>query len=167
MSGSATNAKEKKFTGKHVLIWLGCFFGAMFIANGFFVYYARTTWPGVVEQSPYQASQNYNKTLAEAEAQNQRSWHMDMQLKRSQSEIFLVIIAKDKLNNPLNDLTIIANIGRPTTEVFDQELNLQADGNGIYRAKVATLDPGMWRIKMEALQNDQVMFQTLETLSLK
>ncbi|PLW74899.1 nitrogen fixation protein FixH [Cohaesibacter celericrescens] len=165
--GTAMNKKEKKFTGKHVLIWLGCFFGVMFFANGMFVYFARSTWPGVVEQSPYQASQNYNKTLAEAEAQNERSWHMEVELKRSQSGVYLELLAKDKLNNPLNDLSITANVGRPTTETQDQELSLEAAGDGLYRAKVAALNPGNWRIKIEASQKGEVMFQTLETITLK
>ena len=161
------SGQGKKLTGKHILIWLGCFFGAMFIANGLFVYYATSTWPGVVEKSPYQASQNYNNTLAEAEAQSQRSWHMEMQLKRRQNEVFLLVTAKDKLNNPLGDLTIIANVGRPATETFDQQLTMTTTGAGLYQGKVSALDPGRWRIKLEASQQDEIKFQTLETITLK
>ena len=167
MAEQAKQGGEKKFTGKHVLIWISCFFGVMFIANGFFVYYARTTWPGVVEKSPYTASQNFNKTLSEAAAQEARGWAMAMEFKRRQNEVYLVIIAKDKLGNPIEDLTIEANVGRPATEDFDHNLTLEAAAGGTYQAKIGNLDPGRWRIKFEALQKNEVKFQSLGTISLK
>nr|WP_321458411.1 FixH family protein [uncultured Cohaesibacter sp.] len=162
-----TDKTEKKFTGKHMLLWLFGFFGVMFIANGFFVYYARTSWPGVVEESPYQASQNYNKTLAEAEEQKQRNWHMEMALKRSQQKVFLVITAKDKDGTPLTDLTINATVGRPVTEDFDHALTLAPSGDGVYQAEIGSLDPGRWRVEFEALQQGQSLFQTHEIIALK
>ena len=167
MATNKTDGKEKKLTGRHVLMWLGGFFGVMFIANGFFVYYARTTWPGVVESSPYQASQNYNKTLNQAAEQDDRSWQMAVEFKRRQSEVFLVVSAKDKLENPLNDLTILANVGRPATENFDTKLTLDAMGNGVYQGNVGVLDPGRWRVSFEALQKDEVKFQSVDTITLK
>ena len=167
MASGTPDGKEKKLTGRHVFIWISAFFGVMFIANGFFVYYARTTWPGVVEKSPYQASQKFNQTIRQAEAQDERSWTMQLQLKRRQNDVYLLIEAKDKLDNPLSDLTILANIGRPATESFDQQLELSSEGSGLYQAKVGALDPGRWRVKLEALQKDEVKFQSLETVLLK
>ncbi|WP_319530730.1 FixH family protein [uncultured Cohaesibacter sp.] len=166
MTEQRTGAKQKKFTGWHVLMWIGGFFGVMFFANGMFVYYARSTWPGVVEQSPYQASQNYNNTLKEAQAQADRHWQMAMQLKRRQNEVFLVVEAKDKLGNPLTDLEIEANIGRSVTETFDRQIVMTPQSDGVYQGSIGTLDPGRWRIQLEALQNKEVKFQTLETVTL-
>ena len=34
-------SEPRPFTGRDLLIWLGAFFGVMFIANGFFVYFAQ------------------------------------------------------------------------------------------------------------------------------
>ena len=166
MAGKTEKA-EKKFTGKHVLLWLFGFFGVMFIANGFFVYYARTSWPGVVEDSPYQASQNYNKTLAEAEEQKLRDWHMALSLKRRQQDVFLVIEAKDKDGKPLTDLTIEATVGRQVTEDYDHALTLSPAGDGIYQGEIGSLDPGRWRVEFEALQQGQLLFRTHEIVALK
>ncbi|WP_394700964.1 FixH family protein [uncultured Cohaesibacter sp.] len=163
----SSGKREKKLTGWHVLLWLFGFFGVMFVVNGFFVYYARSTWPGVVEDSPYQASQNYNRTLAEAEAQKDRNWHMEMALKRSQQSVFLVLEAKDKVGKPLTDLTVEANVGRVVTEDFDHKLTLVASGDGVYQGEIGTLEPGRWRIKLEAMQDGQPRFQTNETIALQ
>ena len=162
-----TDKAEKKFTGKHMLLWLFGFFGVMFIANGFFVYYARSTWPGVVEESPYQASQNYNKTLAEAAAQKQRDWHMQLALKRSQQSVILVVEAKDKDGQPLTDLTINATVGRQVTEEFDHVVTLSPSGTGIYQGEIGTLEPGRWRVEFDASQQGQKLFQTHEIVALK
>ena len=167
MTEQRTETGEKKFTGKHALIWISCFFGVMFIANGFFVYYARTSWPGVVEKSPYTASQNFNKTITAAEVQEARGWQMALELKRRQNEVFLVVVAKDKNGNAIEDLTILANVGRPVTETFDHNLTLDRAEDGVYQAKIGTLDPGRWRVKFEALQKDEVKFQSLDTILLK
>nr|WP_321462382.1 FixH family protein [uncultured Cohaesibacter sp.] len=158
---------EKKFTGWHMLLWLFGFFGVMFIANGFFIYYARTSWPGVVEESPYQASQNYNKTLAEAEAQNLRDWHMALSLKRRQQSVFLVIEARDSNGKALTDLDIEATVGRPVTEDFDHGLTLVTSGEGSYQAEIGALDPGRWRIELEASRQGELLFQTHEIVALK
>jgi len=167
MAEQAKQGGEKKLTGRHVLIWICGFFGVMFIANGFFVYYARTSWPGVVEKSPYTASQNFNKTLSEAAAQDALGWAMSLEFKRRQSEVYLVVSARDKLGNAIDDLTIEANVGRPATENFDHNLTLEPTSDGVYQAKIGALDPGRWRVKFEALQKGEVKFQSLDTISLK
>ena len=167
MAEQRKQAGDKKLTGKHVLIWISGFFGVMFIANGFFVYYARTTWPGVVEKSPYTASQNFNKTIDAAAQQEARGWQMALEFKRRQKDVYLVVVAKDKNGNPIEDLTISANVGRPATETFDHNLTLVASSGGIYQAEVGALDPGRWRVAFEALQNNEVKFQSLDTVLLK
>ena len=164
---AAEDKVQKKLTGKHVFLILCGFFGVMFIANGFFVYYARTSWPGVVEKSPYQASQNFNQTIAEAEAQEALDWHMGLSLKRRQNEVLLVVSARDSLDNPIKDLTINANVGRPATETFDHQLTLSSAGDGLYQASIGTLDPGRWRVSFEASQKGEVKFQSNDILNLK
>ncbi|SNY91940.1 Nitrogen fixation protein FixH [Cohaesibacter sp. ES.047] len=167
MAQQRLDASEKKLTGWHVLLWICGFFAVVFTANGAFVYYASTSWPGVVEQSPYQASQNYNNTLKEAQAQADRQWQMGIELKRRQNDVFLIVEARDKLDNPITDLVIEANIGRPATESFDRQLTLSSKTGGTYQGTIGTLDPGRWRIKLEALEDSEVMFQTLQTVTLK
>lgn len=159
--------QEKKLTGKHVLIWILSFFGVMFIANGFFVYYANTSWPGVEVESPYKEGQIYDQKLAEAKAQEERGWHLDANLKRSRGEVFLVVEAKDKSGNPLLDLAIEAEVGRAITEVNDQKINLESKGNGIYQGKLTSLDPGRWRVKLEVFEKNELMFKSVGQTTLE
>ncbi len=92
---------------------------------------------------------------------------MTLEMKRRQNEVFLVVAAKDKNGNAIEDLTIQANVGRPVTETFDHNLTLDAAGDGVYQAKIGALDPGRWRVKFEALQKDEVKFESLDTILLK
>ena len=161
MNSPTENGKEKKLTGKHVLIWIFCFFGVMFIANGFFIYYANTSWPGVEVQSPYNESQNFDSKIEEARKQEARGWQLTAELKRSQNDVYLVVDAKDKLGNPLRDLTLKAEIGRPANEENDQKLELDGRGEGIYQAKLGPLDPGRWRVKIEAFEKDELKFRSV------
>ncbi|WP_316859038.1 FixH family protein [uncultured Cohaesibacter sp.] len=164
--GTKSEKGEKKLTGRHVLYWLFGFFGVMFIANGFFVYYARSTWPGVVEDSPYEASQNYNKTLKQAAAQDARNWHLAVSFEKGGKDVLLSIDARDDKGAPLSDLTILANVGRPATEDFDHHLTLAPSSDGLYRAAIGSLSPGRWRVKIEALQQGLLQFQTNEIVTL-
>lgn len=152
---------EKKLTGYHVLMWVLGFFGVMFIANGFFVYYANTSWPGVEVQSPYNESQNFDSKIADAREQEDRGWQLAAQLKRRQNDVYLIIEAKDKRGNALSDLAVKAEVGRPVNEQNDQKVDLESRGDGIYQAKLGTLDPGRWRVKIEAYERDILKFKSV------
>lgn len=152
---------EKKLTGFHVLMWVLGFFGVMFIANGFFVYYANTSWPGVEVQSPYNESQNFSSKIADARKQEDRGWQLNAQLKRRQNDVYLVIEAKDKLGNALDDLVVKAEVGRPVNEQNDQKVALAGRGEGIYQVKLGALDPGRWRVKIEAFEQDILKFRSV------
>jgi nitrogen fixation protein FixH len=152
---------KKELTGKHVLMWVLGFFGVMFIANGFFVYYANVSWPGVEVESSYKEGQVYDQKLADAREQQERAWKMDAQLKRSAGDVLLVIEAKDKLGNALSGLLIKAEVGRPITEVQDHKLDLTEKGDGIYMASLGSLDPGRWRVKLEAFEKDVLKFKSV------
>lgn len=165
----ATQQKKptKELTGKHVLMWVLGFFGVMFIANGFFVYYANVSWPGVEVESSYKEGKVYDQKLANAREQQERAWHVDAQLKRSAGEVVLVVDAKDKLGNALNGLIIKAEVGRPITEVQDHELDLVEKGEGLYTASLGTLDPGRWRVKLEAFEKDELKFKSVGQTTLE
>ena len=59
-----------QLTGRHVLAWLGGFFLVMFAANGALIYFALHTLHGEAMENSYDASQAFNKRIAEARAQD-------------------------------------------------------------------------------------------------
>ena len=61
---------SEQLTGRHVLAWLGAFFGVMFIANIALIYFALHTLHGSELENPYDASQAFNKRIADARAQD-------------------------------------------------------------------------------------------------
>ncbi|MCV6547136.1 MAG: FixH family protein [Cohaesibacter sp.] len=159
--------KQKELTGKHVLMWVLGFFGVMFIANGFFVYYANISWPGVEVESSYKEGQVYDQKLAEARAQQQRAWAIDAQLKRSAGDVILVVEAKDKQGNALTGLSIKAEVGRPITEAQDHKGDLSEKGDGLYTLSLGALDPGRWRVKLDAFEKDELKFKSVGQTTLE
>lgn len=167
MANPSAPKGEKKLTGKHVLIWVLSFFGVMLVANGFFVYYANTSWPGVEVKSSYNVSQNYNQIIKEAKQQDARAWTLNTDLKRSKNDVFLVVQAKDKIGNALLDLDLKSEIGRTITETFDRTVELKPYGEGVYKVNLGSLDPGRWRVKLLAYQRDELKFQSVQQVNLQ
>ncbi len=58
--------------------WLGGFFLVMFAANGALIYFALHTLHGEELENSYDASQAFNKRIAEARAQDERGWKADV-----------------------------------------------------------------------------------------
>ena len=62
----------RELKGRHVLMVLCGFFGVMFIVNGFFVYFALSTFSGGDTSDPYRKGLHYNEMLAADERQAER-----------------------------------------------------------------------------------------------
>ncbi len=67
-----------QLTGRHVLAWLGAFFAVMFVANVALIYFALHTLHGSELENSYDASQAFNRRIAEARAQDERGWKADV-----------------------------------------------------------------------------------------
>ena len=75
--------------GRHVLLALLGFFGAILIVNGVFLYYALATFGGGDTGSPYQKGLRYNQTIAEAARLAERGWSSGLAYDRSAGRISL------------------------------------------------------------------------------
>ena len=69
---------KRPLTGRSVVVFLGLFFGVMFVANGAMVYAALSTLHGEEMENSYDASQAYNRQIAEARAQSELGWVADV-----------------------------------------------------------------------------------------
>ena len=68
---------QKEIKGGHVLAMLTAFFGVIFGVNFLLAYLANSTWSGLVVENGYVASQNFDKDLAKAKAQEALGWKVD------------------------------------------------------------------------------------------
>lgn len=149
-----TKKSPRPLTGRHVLIILLSFFGVTVAVNGYFIYQANKTWPGLESDTAYEDGLAYNQTLETAEAQ--RNLELDADISLTQSLVSFTI--KDRDGQPVAGLTPSARIGRTTTQNEDQTVILTDQGEGIYTSPI-TLNPGQWAMVLEAQLADGFPFR--------
>lgn len=151
---------EHPFTGRHMLAVVFLFFGTIIGVNIVMVVSATGTFPGLVVKNSYVASQNYNRTLAEAQAQEAAGWRMELDTEGGILSLRLV----DRDGVPLRRLTVTAQAGRPSTTEEDRMVVLAETGTG-YRAAEA-LPAGLWEIAIEAREDGARVFGARQRIHL-
>lgn len=162
MAMAETNGKDPKaISGRTVLVWLLCFFGVIFTANGIFLYLALGSFPGVVVESSYEAGQAYNKEIAAARAQSELNWQVSSELLRQgDTGGRLTVVAADADTTPLYGIEIQATLKHPAQEKADIELLLRADGGGRYVSDIAELPAGNWTLVLQIDQDGTRKFKS-------
>lgn len=151
MSMVQSSMKDPKaITGKTVLVWLFAFFGVIFAANGIFIYLALGSFPGVVEDRPYEAGQAYNEEIAAARTQAALNWQVSGEVIQSvEGTGRLVVTAADAGGTPLHGVEVRALLRHPARATSDIEAILTADGGGRYTADLEKVPAGNWTLILE------------------
>jgi nitrogen fixation protein FixH len=130
--------KHTGFTGRHMLLVMVGFFLTVFAANMTMVYFASKSWTGLVVKNAYVASQEFDATtkrLVEAAAR------IHAQLQHDDGR--LVARLTDADGKTVYADWLVVHLGRPSHEGEDQDIVLQAAGDGSYMAPVR-LEKGQW-----------------------
>jgi len=158
----------RAITGRTVLLWLFAFFGIIFAANGVFIYLALGSFPGVVEERPYEAGQAYNEEIAAARAQVERHWQVSGEIVRTGGEAArLVVTAADAQGTPLYGVGVHALLRNPVREAADIEAFLHADGGGRYIADLEALPAGNWTLILEIEEDGARKFKSENRIFVK
>ena len=167
MSDQAT--KERKLTGRHVLIILILSFGIVFAVNFYFVYLAVKTYPGEDVKNPYVQGIAYNATLAERAAQEGLGWSAQIGLEGSAGERVVRARLTDKDGEGLAYLTLQAEMRRTISDKEDIDLVFRPVGGGEYVAPVDALAPGKWELRLKVFDDEETapVFQALKILDAK
>lgn len=129
----------RELKGYHVLaIAVGCF-SIVIGANLTMLFAATGTFPGLVVENSYVASQDWNDRTA---AQQALGWEAEVDY--ADGKLSVMLTGADGAAVTGADLTI--KVGRPTTTADDQVLMVSAI-DGAYRAN-ADLAPGRWQIEI-------------------
>ena len=143
---TATTPIPRGVTGRHVLIGLCIFFGIMFVANGFLVYYAVSTFSGGDRPSPYRSGLNYNETIAEAEKMAALGWSAQMDYDRSAGRLTLRLTGAEEA--PVTGLKLSGTVSRPAASHEDRNVIFREWQEGVYVSDLP-LDPGSWILTAE------------------
>jgi|JI10StandDraft_1071094.scaffolds.fasta_scaffold176300_2 nitrogen fixation protein FixH len=167
MTSAIAELQDRKgpLKGWHVLLWMIGFFGLMFVVNGFFLFYAITTFPGEDVKKSYAQGLEYNHTLAERAQQAQLGWRAEMGLIGSQLEIRLL----DGSGAGVSGYDVEVQVRRLATTSADTVLPAGAQGGGIYLADVAQLAAGQWDVtaKVKHPNQDGTVFEAHKRINIR
>ncbi len=134
---------DRRLTGRHVLVIALAAFGTVIAANLTMLFAATGSFPGLVVENSYVASQGWD---ARAAAQEALGWRAETAWRDGR----LVVLLRDADGRAIEDAAIEATVGRPTMAAEDRTVRL-ARADGGYAASVP-LSPGAWRVEIRTVE---------------
>ena len=125
------------------------FFGVIVAVNFTMAWFASKSWTGLVVESSYVASQDFNDNLELARQQAARGWQDEI----AYVDGHLSLTLTDQKGEPVQLDWVQAKLGRPASEFADRDMVLTYQGRGVY-ATEHELAPGLWQLLIEAESGD-------------
>ena len=160
--------RDKPITGRHVLMLMLGFFGAIIAVNGVFAYLAVETFTGLETEQAYLKGLDYNHILAAAAEQKSKGWQVALTEEASPAGLrrfTLHYAGKD--GRPLHGLQVSLELRRPTHDGLDRRAELVETGAGRYVAELDLPALGQWKARVEAYRAGEVVHQLDQRLWLK
>lgn len=128
-------------TGRRVLAIFVAGFGIVFAVNITMAVLATRTFPGMVVENSYVASQNFNEGLEAGRVQKARGWQVTPQLQGRA----LRVTARKADGAAISGAQVQALLTHPLGHVPPARLKLLPGPGGSY---AATLPPGLWDMEL-------------------
>lgn len=148
-----------ELTGRHVVAILGLFFFVMFAANIALIYFALHTLRGSELENPYDASQAYNGRIAEARAQAERGWTVNVMTRAEGAGERIMVEFRNRDGAPIPDLEVTARFQHPFDAALDRVATLASDGLD-YEGVATPVRPGRWILVIEATRGSERVFRS-------
>ncbi len=145
-----TSPRQREFTGWHFLVWIGAFFGFMFIVNGIFLWKALSSFPGEDVSKAYTIGLNYNDEISARALQEALGWKAEIGLSETAGPPMLLIRLMGRNGQPLKAETIRVQLRHPANSRLDHLVEPALSGEGEYTAILDGVTPGLWTIRMTA-----------------
>lgn len=120
------------------------------------MFFATSTFNGLETRTAWEEGNSYNAQISAEEAQKALGWTVDFAsapLTPTTAEgvpARLELSVRDRDGNPVDGLTVQAQIRRPTQAGYDQTLRLEPLGPGHYRQVVDLPLAGQWDVRLIA-----------------
>lgn len=154
----------KKLTGLGVLAILAGFFLTVFAANGALMYFALHTLRGEVMDNPYDASQAFNRRIADARRQDERGWKVDVTTQAEGAGERVLTSIRDRDGAPIAGLDVTARFEHPFDATRDAEAKLAPDGAS-YQGVAGPVPHGRWTLVIEASRGSERLFRSENKLA--
>lgn len=149
----------KGFTGFHMWLVAGGFFGVIISVNIGMATLAMRSWTGLVVDNSYIASQEFEEKRLAHEAQQAAGWRATLSYLPGVAR--LVIVDGADVPVDLGDVSLLLN--RPVGGHDDQTMTLERTAAGAYEATVA-LPHGVWEATASAPQTTLGFFELRERI---
>ncbi|MFO1184189.1 MAG: FixH family protein [Bauldia sp.] len=158
MPPTAPHRKNGEFTGRLFLALALGFFGVVIAVNVGLAVVAGSTFPGLVVENSYTASQHYNTLLAAAREQDAGGLDVFLAADGDRLRVTLTGTAA-RLG-----LTVVASVGRPSSGREDRTLAFVGDGR-LYQAS-ESLPRGMWNVEIDVKDGDRQVFRRTDKITI-
>ena len=152
-------ALSGELTGRRVVAILGLFFMVMFAANIALIYFALHTLHGSELDNPYDASQAFNGQIAEARAQDERGWKVNVMTRAEGEGERIMVEFRNRDGGPIPDLEVTARFEHPFDATLDRVAPLASDGLD-YEGVATPVRPGRWLLVIEAKRGSERVFRS-------
>jgi nitrogen fixation protein FixH len=152
-------ARNRRFTGWHMLSIMVAFFGTIISVNLLMAYYANSSWSGMLSKNTYVASQDFNIKAAEAREWARQGFRGKITVDRA-----AVGYAMEGPVDTVSEVqTVTAVFHRPVGDHQDFTIDLSRSADGTYSA-AHELAPGAWIVDLEAKSLDRTVFHQAERI---
>jgi nitrogen fixation protein FixH len=136
---------ERPFTGRKFLAVLVGSFIVVLAVNCILVWYALSSWTGLVSDSAYEDGLGFDRVLAESKAEAALGWKAAIAYDASGR---LTVRLADSKGRPLAGFRLAAQFMRPTSEGHDRSLTLSEVSPGSYGGVLQLPLPGQWDVRV-------------------
>ncbi len=143
------------FSGRKFLAILVGSFILVTAVNGVMIWYALSTFSGLVSDSAYAEGLGFDRVLAASRAEAALGWKANIAYAPEGRIVFH--LADDK-GRPLSNLAVSMVMLRPTQEGFDRQASLGETAPGLYEATVRAPLPGVWDVRVAVASQGQTRF---------
>lgn len=166
--------KERRLTGRAVLLCLIGFFGTVAAVNVVMIRAAISTHGGAEKISSYRAGLNFARDRDAAQAQAALKWQVDIDMPRlaaaggagcatarngCAASGPVSVSVRDTQGRPLPGLEARLILSHPTDSRRDQSIPLADRGDGTYAASIDTT-AGTWIVDLDLDRNGEQMFRS-------
>jgi nitrogen fixation protein FixH len=148
-------AEPRPFSGRKFLAILVGAFVVVAAVNGLMIWYALSSWTGLVSDSAYQEGLGFDRVLAESRAEAALGWKATIAY---DPQGRIAVQLADAKGQPLGGMTLSLVLLRPTREGFDRASPLMEVVPGRYEAAVRPPLPGQWDVRVTVKSAGKVRF---------
>jgi nitrogen fixation protein FixH len=147
--------REKRFTGRQFLAIMLASFVLVTAVNGLMIWYALSTWSGLVSDSAFAEGLGFDRVLAASRAEAALGWKGTIAYEPSGRIVFHLV---DASGQPLSRMGVSMVMLRPTREGFDRTAALLETAPGRYEAGIHAPLSGVWDVRVVVASGGQTRF---------